>query len=128
MPRSIPTPRDPSPATPSPRVRRLYLGHAAILTLAEAARLVPCRDADVRRVLREAGAVGTFDGSPVVVWIDALARVAYPDGSNGADRMFAALARATGADRLIVPTPANSPGPLGPPAPGFTFRPSGVLS
>jgi len=102
------------PATLSTRDRRLYLGPAAVLSVAEAVRLAPVRESALRQALREHGRIGDLCGSPVVVWGDVLALVTYPDGG-------------TPLDRLTLPAPANSPGPTAAQAAGFTFKRSGVL-
>ena len=102
------------PATLSPRDRRLLLGNAAVLSVADAVRLAPVRESVLRAALRDAGRIGDLCGSPVVVWGDVLALVTYPD-------------RRTPLDELTLPAPANRPGPTAAQVAGFTYKPSGVL-
>lgn len=49
---------------------RLSMGLGAILSLAEAAAVLPIADYDARRWLRELGLVRNIDGRAVVVWLD----------------------------------------------------------
>lgn len=46
------------------------MGSGAVLTVAEAAALLPVADADARRWLHGAGLVRRLAGRPVVVWAD----------------------------------------------------------
>lgn len=54
------------------RDRRLLLGVAALLPLADAAALLPMGDGAARRWLRERGLVRDLDGRAVVRWLDVL--------------------------------------------------------
>ncbi len=49
---------------------RLTLGTAAVLTVAEAAALLPVCDAEARRWLRARGLVRSLVGRDVVIWGD----------------------------------------------------------
>ena len=51
---------------------RLALGAGALLTLNEAARLLPMSSGDARLWLRDSRLVVDLDGRPVVVWGDVL--------------------------------------------------------
>ncbi|MBN1335496.1 MAG: hypothetical protein JXB39_06000 [Deltaproteobacteria bacterium] len=51
---------------------RASLGPAAVLSLRDAARLLPGREADARRWLRDAGVVRVFLGAEVVTWGDVI--------------------------------------------------------
>ncbi len=51
---------------------RLRQGEAAVLSVTEAARLIPGREADVRKWLRAQGLVRYLMGKPVVIWGDIL--------------------------------------------------------
>jgi len=54
------------------RNRRLLLGVAALLPLADAAALLPMGDGAARRWLRDRGLVRDLDGRDVVRWFDVL--------------------------------------------------------
>ena len=57
------------------RESRLQLGAAAVLSVTEAARLIPGRESEVRKWLRVEGLIRYLMGKPVVIWgevIDAL--------------------------------------------------------
>lgn len=54
------------------RDRRLLLGVAALLPLADAAALLPMGDGAARRWLRDRGLVRDLDGRAVVRWLDVL--------------------------------------------------------
>jgi len=54
------------------REARLALGAAAVVSVTEAARLLPGREADCRKWLRTEGLVRFVMGRPVVVWGDVL--------------------------------------------------------
>lgn len=51
---------------------RRQLGDAAIFAASEAARLLPMRECDAVRWLRNSGLVRDLDGRPVVIWGDVL--------------------------------------------------------
>lgn len=52
--------------------RRLLLGTGAVLSLHEAAALLPFSDADARRWLRSRGLVRELEGRNVVRWLDVI--------------------------------------------------------
>jgi hypothetical protein len=52
---------------------RLQLGEAAILSVDDAVRLLPRRQEDAERWLRERVKVHDLDGTPVVIWGEVLA-------------------------------------------------------
>lgn len=52
--------------------RRLLLGVGAVLSLNEAAALLPFSDAEARRWLRSRGLVRDLEGRSVVRWLDVL--------------------------------------------------------
>ena len=56
-------------------LHRLHLGAAAILSLSDAAALLPIGDADARAWLRESGLVRQLQGRHVVAWADVLAAI-----------------------------------------------------
>jgi hypothetical protein len=55
--------------------QRLSMGAGAVLTLNEAAALLPVSDSDARGWLRRAGLVSFLSGRPVVVWAAVLAEL-----------------------------------------------------
>jgi len=62
---------------------RLSMGPGAILTVNEAAHLLPVADAAARAWLRREGLIVTLDDKPVVCWADVLAELSAgknPDG------------------------------------------------
>lgn len=71
---------------------RLALGAAAILSVADAVRLLPVRDGDARAWLAERGLIRDLRGASVVVWGDVVAalqseeRSAPPDSEVGLRR------------------------------------------
>ena len=89
--------------------RRLALGTGAVVSLAEAAALVPLADAEARRWLQAQGLVRELEGRRVVRWLDVLWHPALggppadgeaPDASGPRVRIarstLAPLNRATG--------------------------------
>lgn len=60
------------------RERRMALGDAAVLSLAQAAEALPLREADARTWLREQGLVRFLDGREVVIWADVLVCLRAP--------------------------------------------------
>ncbi len=71
----------------SPLDDRLALGVGAVLTLSQAARLLPVSSADARRWLRGRGLVSDLDGREVVLWLNvcrALAAGDDPDDDGNA--------------------------------------------
>jgi hypothetical protein len=54
---------------------RLSMGPGAILTVNEAAHLLPVADAAARAWLRREGLIVTLDDKPVVCWADVLAEL-----------------------------------------------------
>lgn len=54
---------------------RLSMGRGAVLTLNQAAAMLPVSDSTARRWLRRAGLVSHLDGRPVVVWAAVLAEL-----------------------------------------------------
>lgn len=61
---------------------RAALGPAAVLTVRDAARLLPVREADARAWLRDAGCVRMLLGVEVVTWADVL-RALPPTAGSG---------------------------------------------
>ena len=59
---------------------RLRLGVGAVLTVAEAAALLPVADRDARSFLRRKGLVRDLDGRAVVRWLDVLDALAADAG------------------------------------------------
>ena len=57
---------------PSAREQRLAMGRGALLSLPQAAALLPLKDSEGRRWLREQGLVGDLEGREVVDWGRAL--------------------------------------------------------
>jgi hypothetical protein len=66
----------------SKRDRRLALGDGAVLSLSDAAALLPGRDAQVRQWLHDAGVVRRWLGQDVVVWRDVIESLPEPDGGD----------------------------------------------
>ncbi len=66
-----PDPHDPTPIATA----RRQLGGAAILSVAEAARLLPIREADAAMWLAANDLIRDLDGRRVVVWSDVVARL-----------------------------------------------------
>ena len=73
---------------------RRELGAAAVVTEAEAVRLLPCRDATARAWLRERGLVRETPLGRVVVWGEVLREIAQQDEAP-AEAPRARLARAS---------------------------------
>lgn len=80
---------------------RLAMGAGAVLTVAEAAALLPVADADARRWLHGAGLVRRLAGRAVVVWADVHDALRSSDGPE-APRAEAA---APALRRVKLPTP-----------------------
>ena len=62
--------------------QRLSMGVGAVLTVNEAAALLPVADSDARLWLRRRGLVSSLDGRPVVVWAAVLAAIRSGDGPD----------------------------------------------
>lgn len=56
-----------------PSEARLLLGPASLLSVEQAAELLPIRDSDARKLIEEAGIVRRLAGRRVVTWHDCLA-------------------------------------------------------
>jgi len=69
-------------ATPTRRDLRLLLGVAAVLTPAQAAELLPWRDADAREWLDRAKLVRRVDGREVVIWGDVILALRGEEKAN----------------------------------------------
>lgn len=59
-------------ATDDLTFRRLALGPAALMSLSEAAKLIPMSDSEARAWLRDEGLVRDLRGRSVVIWGDVL--------------------------------------------------------
>lgn len=62
---------------------RLLLGSAALLSVEQAAELLPIRDSEARKLIEEAGIVRRLAGRRVVRWADCV-DLAVPERSAGA--------------------------------------------
>ena len=66
-----------------PSEARLLLGPAALLSVEQAAILLPLRDGEARRLLEDAGIIRRLAGRRVVLWSDAVA-LAVPEAEKQA--------------------------------------------
>jgi hypothetical protein len=84
--------------------RRLLLGTGAVLSLNEAAALLPFSDAEARRWLRSRGLVRDLEGRSVVRWLDV---VFHPELGGPLDAPLDAPPRARLA-RVPLPLPKKN--------------------
>lgn len=66
-------------------VVRAALGTAAVLSLRDAARLLPVRESEARQWLRDSGCVRVFLGAEIVVWGDVLRALPPTAAAGSAD-------------------------------------------
>jgi len=59
--------------------RRLGLGGAALLSVEEAAELLPIRDGEARKLIEEAGIIRRLAGRRVVQWAEVIQALAVPE-------------------------------------------------
>ena len=68
-----------------PSDARLLLGPAALLSVEQAASLLPVRDGEARRLIEDAGIIRRLAGRRVVLWADAVA-LALPESTDKQER------------------------------------------
>lgn len=85
--------------------KRLLLGAAACLPLAEAAGLLPLADREALAWLRERGLVRHLAGRPVVLWLDVIEAIRAEGGTSSVGRADTSAASEKSPPRLQLTPP-----------------------